>query len=282
MFAPRAVFYCGALFTHDLAFTPQGLVAVNTLFSCLFRPDTGHSFVPLRQPPFITALTPDDRCHLNGLALVDGQPRYVTALGPTDTAGGWRPDKLKAGVLMDITTNEILLHDLAMPHSPRVYDGEVYLLLSATGEIVKADLEAGTYDVINKVPGFARGLSRYGDYLFVGLSHLRNTHTFGDLPLAQEGATTCGVTALHLPTGAIVGQMTYVNSCNEIYDVQVLPGMGRPGILGTAPPCSAAPSPCLSPPTGARARSKQRKREQPTPNRPMSIANSEQQVAGSR
>lgn len=236
MYAPRAAFYCGAVFTHDMAFTPNGLVAVNTLFSCLFRPDFNHSFVPLWQPPFISALTPEDRCHLNGLALVDGQPRYVTALGTTDEAGGWRPDKLNAGVLMDITTNEILLHDLAMPHSPRVYDGGVYVLLSATGEVVKADLEAGSYEVVNRLPGFVRGMSRLGDYLFIGLSHLRKSHTFGDLPLAQEGATQCGVTALHLPTGAIVGGMKYINSCNEIYDVQVLPGMCRPGILGTATP----------------------------------------------
>lgn len=236
LFIPRAAYYCGAVDTHDLAFTPEGLVGVNTLFSCLYRPDLQYNFVPLWRPPFITHLAPEDRCHLNGMALVDGRPRYVTAQSMTDTTQGWRPDKLTGGVLMDVTTDEVLLTGLPMPHSPRVYDGEVYLLLSATGEVVRADLDAGDWETVNRVPGFVRGMTRHGDYLFVGSSHLRKTHTFGDLPLAREGATFCGVMVIHLPTGAIVGQIKYINSCDEIYDVLVLPDVRRPGILGTAAP----------------------------------------------
>lgn len=236
LYVPRSNYYCGAIDAHDLAFTPDGLVGVNTLFSCLFRLDDGFNFVPTWRPPFISALAPEDRCHLNGMAMQDGQPRYVTAQGRTDSVQGWRQDKLIGGVLVDVASNEVLLHGLAMPHSPRVYDGEVYLLLSASGEVVRADLTKGSYDTLARIPGFVRGLARLGDYLFVGSSHLRKTHTFGDLPLASAGATFCGVMVLHLPTGAVVGQIKYVNSCTEIYDVLVLPDMRRPGILGTGSP----------------------------------------------
>lgn len=236
LFTPRLAHYCGAVDTHDLLWTPQGLIGVNTLFSCLFRLDDFYSFAPIWTPPFISELTPDDRCHLNGMAAVDGVPRYVTAFGTTDTRQGWRPDKLTGGILMDITTNEILMRDLPMPHTPRVYDGELYLLLSASGEIVRADLETGEYDVINRVPGFVRGMDRYGDYLFVGSSHLRKSHTFGDLPLAQAGATFCGIMIFHLPTGAMIGQIKYVNSCNEIYDLLIMPNMRRPNILNNMTP----------------------------------------------
>jgi len=236
-FVPRSSRYCGQLNIHDIAFTPTGnLVGVNTLFSCLFTLDDKYSFNPVWQPPFISALAPEDRCHLNGLAMLDGKARYVTALGTTDTQGGWRPDKLSGGVLMDIESNEILLSGLPMPHSPRIWDGDLYLLLSATGELVKADLERGRYDVICRVPSFVRGMARIGDYIFIGCSMLRKTHTFGDLPLAKDPNVFCGMAVVHLPTGAYIGQLRYINSCEEIYDVQVLPNIRRPGILGTEAP----------------------------------------------
>src|SRR5437588_12620439 len=73
---------------------------VNTRFSCLAVRSTLYSFVPTWRPPFVTALAPEDRCHLNGLGLRDGRPRYVTALGRTDTPAGWRDDKKSGGILM--------------------------------------------------------------------------------------------------------------------------------------------------------------------------------------
>ena len=236
LFVPRSSHYCGPLQVHDMAFGTDGLVAVNTLFCCLFRLDAVHSFVPVWKPFFISRLEPEDRCHLNGLALVDGQPKYVTALGQTDQAQGWRADKLKGGIVIDVQTGEILLQGLPMPHSPRVINGQIYLLLSASGEIIKADVERGTYEVVNRVFGFVRGMAHYGGYLFVTSSHLRKTHTFGDLALAKEGKTICGITVVHLGTGALVGQLRYLNSCEEMYDVLVLPDLRRPGILGISDP----------------------------------------------
>jgi len=236
LFIPRSVHFCGQLMVHDMVWTKQGLLGVNTLFSCLFRLDPGFSFAPLWKPPFISLLAPEDRCHLNGLAVVGGKPRYATALGSSDTAGGWREGKERGGVLLDIESGETILGELPMPHSPRVYGGNLYVLLSATGEIAIVDTERGQLEVIQRVDGFVRGMARIGDYLFVTSSRMRKTHTFGDLPIAREGRAFCGITVLHMPTGARVGELRYLRSCEEIYDVQVISGRKRPGILGQADP----------------------------------------------
>ena len=232
LYFPRSTHYCGRMAVHDIAYGADGLVGVNTAFSCLFHLDDTYNFVPIWRPPFITAIASEDRCHLNGMALVDGKPKYVTALGTTDTPGGWRDDKLTGGILMDVDSNEILLDGLPMPHSPRVIDGELYLLLSASGELVRVNPDGG-YDTLCQVDGFLRGMVRWGDYLFIGCSKLRKTHTFGDLPLARNTSVFCGVVIIHKDTGALVSQIKYINSCEEIYDVQILPHILRPNILGT-------------------------------------------------
>jgi uncharacterized protein (TIGR03032 family) len=236
LFVPRATYFCGELDLHDLAWHNQTLWAVNTRFSCLCQIDDRWSFVPHWQPAFVSALTPDDRCHLNGLALVDGVPLYVTALGATDTPKGWRAHKLDGGVLVHVPSGEIVAGGLRMPHSPRTYAGRLYLLNSAAGELATLDPATGKAETIARLPGFARGLARYGDYLFVGMSKLRPGRSLGgSTPLAQH-ELACGWAAVHMPSGRVVGSLQYLNSCQEIYDIQVLPGLRRPGILGIDQP----------------------------------------------
>ena len=97
-----------------------------------------------------------------------------------------------------------------MSNSPRIIDGELYRLLSATGEEVKVDVKANSYGVVKQLAGFTQGLARHGDHLFVGLSKLRNTHSFGDLGSAGRKGIICGIAMSHLQTGALVGQMEFV------------------------------------------------------------------------
>ncbi len=84
-FVPRSSHVTGDIGVHELALAGDELWMVNTRFSCLCTLDPAYSFVPRWRPPFVTALAAEDRCHLNGLAIVDGRPTYVTALGETDT-----------------------------------------------------------------------------------------------------------------------------------------------------------------------------------------------------
>ncbi|MBT3266518.1 TIGR03032 family protein [Candidatus Poribacteria bacterium] len=232
LYMPRAVYFTGTVNTHDLAWGVDGLWAVNTLFSCLALVDDTYSFRPQWQPRFISELASEDRCHLNGMAMLDGRPRYVSALGATDTPRGWSPGKVSGGILMDVESGEVMLDGLPMPHTPRVYDDRLYLLLSATGELVCVDRDAGSYEVVAKMPGFVRGMARVGDHLFIGLSRLRtSSRTFGDLPIAKESVFS-GVYVVYLPGGHIVGHLKYMTSCEEIYDLAALPGMRRPGMMG--------------------------------------------------
>lgn len=236
-YVPRATYYTGTVDIHDMDWDKNGkLWAVNTAFSCLCTLDDTYSFVPQWTPPFIKSFESADFCHLNGMAMVDDMPRYVTMFGQTTTPKGWREGIQTNGLIMDITTNEVVVSGLAMPHSPRWFDGHLYCLLSATGELIRVNTEGGTYEVVTRLKGFVRGMAKYGDYLFIGLSRLRqNASTFRDLPIAKD-AIHCGIEIIHLPTGANVGHIRYLASVEEIYDVQILPNALRPGILNhTAP-----------------------------------------------
>lgn len=233
LFLPRITFYTGQVDMHDIAFGNEGVFAINTSFSCVCKIDGNYNFKPVWQPPFITHLASEDRCHLNGLVMVNGKPKYVTALGTTNTPQGWRDNIVGGGVLMDIETNEIILESLAMPHSPKMYNNELYLLLSASGEFVKVNIAEKSYELIKKFDGFCRGLSIYNDYAFIGFSKLRkNSSTFAKLSFSDK-ANFAGIKIVHLPTQAVVGEINYQTSVDEIYDIAVLPEMIRPNVLNT-------------------------------------------------
>ncbi len=233
LWLPRITFYTGQVDMHDIAFGNDGIYAVNTSFSCLCKIDGNYNFKPIWQPPFIDKLISEDRCHLNGLVMVEGKPKYVTALGTTNTPQGWRNNIVGGGILMDIETNETILEGLAMPHSPTMYNGDLYLLLSASGEFIKVNIANKSYEIIKKFDGFCRGLSIYNDYAFVGFSKLRkNSSTFAKLSFSEK-ANFAGIKVIHIPTQAEVGEINYKTSVDEIYEVAILPNMIRPNILNT-------------------------------------------------
>ena len=179
---------------HDLALDGGGgLVFVNTLFSCLARSSDTHSFTPLWKPPFISKLAAEDRCHLNGLAMKDGKPAYVTAVSESDVADGWRDRRVDGGCVIDVQANEVVLRGLSMPHSPRWYRDRLWLHNSGTGEFGTVDLEAGRFEPVCFCPGYLRGLDFIGDFAVVGTSLARDNKTFQGLPLddalSAKGAT---------------------------------------------------------------------------------------------
>lgn len=245
-YLPRRIHITGDIDIHEMAYAADGeLWLVNTRFGCLCTLDAAHSFHPRWRPPFVTAYAPEDRCHLNGLALVDGCPKYVTALGATDTAGGWRANKANGGLLMDIETNEILLRGLSMPHSPRWYNNQLYLLESGQGSLASVERAAmcdmrtagrvphAPLRTICQLPGFTRGLDFYGPLAFVGLSQVRETATFSGLPLLERlgEERTCGVWVVHLETGQTLGFLRFEAGVQEIFAVQVLPNTRFPELL---------------------------------------------------
>lgn len=233
MYMPRASYYTGYLDMHDLHFGTEGLWGVNTSFSCVCKIDENYSFRPVWQPHFIDKLASEDRCHLNGLAMENGQPLYVSALGAGNSHHSWRKNITTGGVLIHIPTNEIIASGLGMPHAPRIYDGKLYALLSAKEQLICVNPSDGTYEVVATIPGFVRGMAKYGDFLFVGTSKLRKKSVTAEhLKLIQE-SNNAGVTVIHLPTGTIVANLEWLASVDEIYDVQILPNTSRPNIINT-------------------------------------------------
>jgi len=231
LFVPRITYHTGGLDLHDIDWCDQRLVGVNTLFSCLAEFGDAHSFRPIWKPSFVTALVPEDRCHLNGLATHNGHPKYVTALGKTDAKNAWKDQMLEGGVLIDIESNEIILDDLPVPHSPRMYGEELYMLLSATGELVKVDVRNRKYEVITRLNGFLRGMDRIGDHLFVAMSKIRKGSSFFKEADIAKQSVHCGISVIHLPTGTQVGYLVYQNAVEELFDVKILSGLMRPNLL---------------------------------------------------
>jgi uncharacterized protein (TIGR03032 family) len=232
-YLPRRLHVTGDIDIHEMAYDQTDtLWLVNTRFSCLCTLDADHSFHPRWRPPFVSALAPDDRCHLNGLGMVEGRPHYVTALGETDTAGGWRATKASGGILMDVDTNAVVLRGLSMPHSPRWYQGQLWLLESGQGSLALVDLQRGTWQTVVQLPGFTRGLDFYGPFAFIGLSQVRESATFSGIPVVERlKERTCGVWVVHIEGGQIVGFLRFDAGVQEIFAVQVLPGIRFPEVL---------------------------------------------------
>ena len=225
-YLPRVTHVTGDVHVHEMAWAADGeLWFVNTRFSCLCTRSERHSFQPRWRPTFITALVAEDRCHLNGLAVVDGQPRYVTALGQTDTPGGWRADKRAGGVLLEVPTGEVVAAGLSMPHSPRVLDGALWVLESGTGGVGRIDRATGRFEPVASLPGFTRGVDFHGRLAFVGLSKVRETAHFGDLPITGMPVEqrACGVWVVDLDAGRTVAFLRFEQGVREIFAVAVVP-----------------------------------------------------------
>jgi uncharacterized protein (TIGR03032 family) len=235
---PRLSWITGDLDIHDVAFDGQGRpIFVNTRFSCLAAASDGWSFRPLWRPSFITKLAPEDRCHLNGLAVEKGKPRYVTAVSASNVADAWRDRRADGGIVIDVGRDRIVGKGLSMPHSPRLAGARLWLLNSGAGELGWLDAKAGTFHSVAFVPGYARGLAFAGKDAVVGLSLARENRTFQGLPLddalKRNGAEArCGLMVIDTKNGDSIAWVRIEGVVRELYDVAFLPGIRMPSALG--------------------------------------------------
>lgn len=235
-FMPRTMHMTGRLDAHDVGLNTAGdAIFVNTRFNCLATTDPQHSFRPVWLPPFITNIVDEDRCHLNGLAMHDGTAAYVTAVSRSNTVDGWRDRRSNGGVVIDVVTGEVVCEGLSMPHSPRMHNGELWVLNSGTGELgVVAGLSQGEGRFEPRVfcPGFLRGLAFHGNLAFVGLSKPRYKR-FEGLALDErlreaDSEPWCGLQIIDLSRGSCVDWFRIDGTVAELYDVEVLPGIVCP------------------------------------------------------
>jgi uncharacterized protein (TIGR03032 family) len=238
---PRNAQTIGDVDIHEVGVDKDGrVIFVNTKYSCLCTLDLTHSFRPIWKPPFISRLAPEDRCHMNGMAMADGEVRYVTAVSRSDIVGGWRERRHEGGVLIDVRDNRIVTDQLSMPHSPRVAGDQVYALDSGRGQIIRIDPATGAKTDIAFCPGFLRGLAIHDGFAIVTVSKPRDG-TFKGLLLDGELKTRdadpwCGVVIVNLATGDIVEWIRLEGHITELFDVAAMPGVICPMAVGPATP----------------------------------------------
>lgn len=236
---PRNAQTTGDVDIHEVGIDGEGrVIFVNTKYSCLCTLDLTHSFRPVWKPNFISKLAPEDRCHLNGLAMDKGKPRFVTAVSRSDVLAGWRERRHEGGVLIEVETDRIVTDQLSMPHSPRVVGDMLYALDSGRGRIIRVDPASGAKTDIAFCPGFLRGLAIHDGHAVVTVSKPRNG-TFNGLLLdgemkARDAEPWCGILIVSLATGDIVEWIRLEGHITELFDVAAMPGVRCPMSLGPA------------------------------------------------
>jgi len=238
VYVPRVAWTTGEVDAHDVAVDgTERILFANTLFNCVSTVSESHSFAPLWRPAFVSALVPEDRCHLNGIALRDGRLRYVTCVGRSDVVDGWREHRAGGGVVIDVENDEIVAADLSMPHSPRWYAGRLWLHDSGSGHFGYVDPRRGAFQRVAFCPGYLRGLSFHRGFAIMGLSLPRGEKTFSGLPLDAElrkrnTEARCAVQIVDLKSGNIAHWLRIEGRVRELYDVVALPGLARPMAIG--------------------------------------------------
>lgn len=229
----RTCHFTGDILAHEAVRVGGETLVVNTLFSCLCSLHPSYSFAPRWRPRFISALAPEDRCHLNGVAVDGGKPAYATAIAETDVRQGWRGQRATGGCVIDVGTDEIVSRGFCMPHSPRVVDGRLFLLDSGTGRLIVVDATSGQVETVASLSGFTRGLAICGRLAFVGLSRIRSSSHMAGLPIAADpNRLRCGLAVVDLNSGNTVAELTIASPVDEIFDVQFIPGVRRPFVSG--------------------------------------------------
>ncbi|WP_432201868.1 TIGR03032 family protein [Erythrobacter sp. W53] len=237
-FMPRINYVTGQLDAHDVGAMDNGdIVFVNTRYNCLAKTSPRHSFEPIWKPEFIGDIVDEDRCHLNGLAMRDSKPAFVTAVSKSDTIDGWRDRRADGGVVIDVEKNAVICEGLSMPHSPRWHDGKLWVLNAGTGELgyvqmPRGKAKMGKFKPVAFCPGFLRGLSFHDGFAFVGLSRPRYKR-FEGLELDQRLKDTdsepwCGVQVIDLKSGNCVDWFRIDGDIGELYDIELVEGFRCP------------------------------------------------------
>ncbi|MEK9711175.1 MAG: TIGR03032 family protein [Thalassolituus sp.] len=236
-FIARSAHYTGMINIHDIEWGNRGLWAVNSSFSCLCTIDPAYSFVPHWKPSFIDELLPEDRCHLNGMTLKDGEPAYVTTFSQYEDRQQWRQSDKRTGTLIDVQRNEIVVDGLAMPHSPRWHNGKVYFCHSGEGQLNCYHPDTGEHEVIAELPGFTRGIDIYGSIMFVGLSRKRESDVTSPGLVKEDPEKTCsGIWLFNLETHEVIGQIKFHGNVDQIYDIAILYNTSFPEVIEPSHP----------------------------------------------
>ena len=240
LYVPQLGYTTGDIDIHDISVGQEGRpVFVTTLFNSVATISDRYSFEPLWRPPFISKMAAEDRCHLNGLAMQNGSPKYLTACSQSDVVDGWRDRRDTGGVVLDYESGEVVARGFSMPHSPRLYQDRLWVLDSGSGYFGYVDTRSGGFRRVTFCPGYARGLAFHDHFAIIGLSRPRKGDTsFHGLSLDQEmtkrdATARCGFQVVDLHSGDVIEWLRIDGGVvEELYDVVVLPETNRPKAFG--------------------------------------------------
>ena len=121
-----------------------------------------------------------------------------------------------------------------MPHSPRWYQGKLWLLESGEGSLARVDLEQRHLaDGRTSCPG-SRGASTSSDRWLSSACRrcVRARSSAASRWSSGVRERTCGVWVVNIETGQTVGFLRFEAGVQEIFAVQVLRGHALPRIAG--------------------------------------------------
>ena len=246
LYQPRESRVTGKIDIHEIAMGDPAQfgadagpapIFISSAFNCLATISNTASFQALWRPPFITSTKGGDRCHLNGIAMDGSRAAYVSMTSGSNDLSGWREDRQAGGMIMDVEANEPVATGLSMPHSPRLYDGKLWVLNSGHGELCTVDVASGKTTTVAATHGFARGLGFIGRSAIVGLSLPRRNEIFEGLALDAKFTDTekqpiCGLQIIDIDTGETQHWLRFNHTIEELFDIAILHGIQQPEAIG--------------------------------------------------
>ena len=231
-YTPLLTFHTGTCMVHELHAVPSGLLSVNTNFSTIDLIDGQYNFNPIWKPSFISKIIPEDRCHLNGMAVKDKKIKFVSCFGPFDEAGGWRNKEDFHGQIISVETGLPVAENLCLPHSPRIHGTNLYYCEAGLGTLVKTPLSDLTQkEIVCELTGFTRGLDFFENYAVVGLSKSRGSNSLPTLPInAKCAELNAAINLVNLETNELLGAIKFIEGIEEILDVKIIKNTSSVGI----------------------------------------------------
>jgi uncharacterized protein (TIGR03032 family) len=222
---PQQAHTTGSLGITDLAVGSRGLVFASGLFSCLATLHDRNSMRPIWAPPGVSALLPETRSLLTGVALVDGRAAFVTAAGLSDEPNGWESALVGGGVVLT-AGGECLLRGLTVPRNPRWSGDRLVLADAGTGRVLRLDPTTGQDESVVTLAGALGALDvhdelavvAYGDPAHAGWAGLE-----GGRP--DSGHVRDGLALIDLQSGTVAGTIELLGRAGPIAAVALLPGI---------------------------------------------------------
>jgi uncharacterized protein (TIGR03032 family) len=228
LFLPQTAWTTGLVLVHGMGRDAAGrIVFVNGRFSCLATVSDRLNFDVVWVPPFVSALTPETRCLLTGVAVSGGGPLYATSASRSDSPDGWRACRGDGGVVMEVPSGEVVASNLTLPWSPVLAGERLWLTNGGAGEVGFVD-PGESFQAVTRVPGFARGMAIHDHFAVVGSSKPRRGETFGGLPLEREASPKCGLFVVDLDSGRGQHWLLLEGGPLELQDVAILPATRSP------------------------------------------------------